>query len=487
MASLMGKKKHAQRESKECKRHYDSDDCYDDIGGEMPGFDPKLHAMLCKKIPFVGPQEEDEDGFQVVPYKKKPGKRNPGNRLIPKKGEYDPEMVSKFTKIFKDYFYSTTGRQIEKFQLTPSTHKYVTMMPAARNRDRVLATLFESRPVIWDLFAGSGADIISNLEELDPKEIVACNKSVPEEIVHGPEYDKSMQEFNILKQNIDAFYDAYPELKGDPSNNYFRKDGTPCTHMKLKHTHAHTFILSCPEGTEVDMVYLDPSWDDEHKPGSKDERKYEMEPKELFDHLEQIIWGPIRTRKIKVGCYVIKTRWNWMKVQEYLPKINSEFMAMYSIRSQPFRSKLDQVGPYGQVKGVYHFMVLVHKQYKTVNVQNGQLYYDIVRNGTPVWVKRSTVIKIHKPRYSNQLANPEFTETDPHNDEEYFFVNPPPSKHPGERMTDGGNAGKKKSSYDPNYYRVEPGPRRTAPDQNPYNVLPDDTQRRLQARIECEY
>ena len=475
----MGKKKHSSHCKKEWDKYHEDSDCYDDVGCKTDSFDPKLHAMLCEKLSFMGPQ--DKDGFEIVPYKQKPGKRNPGNRLIPKKGEYDPEMVERFDKIFKDYFYATTGRAIDGFKLTPSTHKYVTMMPAARDRNRVLSTLFESRPKIWDLFAGSGADILSYLEELDPLEVVACNKSVPEMVVHGPEYDKSMEDFKVLQGNVEAFFKAYPELRGDPSNKWARMDGTVATNVKLKHTHAHTFILSCPEGSEVDMVYLDPSWDDEQKPGSKDERKYEMEPKELFDHLEEMIWGPIRARKIMVGCYVIKTRWSWLKVQEYLPKINNEFMAMYSVRVQPFRSKLDNVGKYGEVKGVYHFMVLVHKQYKTVNVRNGQLYDDIVRNGTPVWVKRNTVIKVHKPQYSNHLGTPEFTEKDPHNEEEYFFVKPPPPKRPGERVTEERGSSKKRSSYDPNYYRPD-----KAPDKNRYDVLPQEAGR-LQAHIECEF
>lgn len=483
----MGKKHSHGKKKDHCKTKWmdpHDSECEEDIGSEACTFDPKFHAMLCEKLPFLGPTvrgPKDKDGFEIVPHRQKAGKRNPGNRLIPKKHEYNEADVERFTEAFKNYFFAMTGRRIEGFQLTAATHKYVTMMPHARKRNRILATLFDSRPKFWDLFGGSGADAIFSIMDLDPEEVVCCNKSVPESVVNGPEYDKSLQEMDVLKGNIESFLRAYPELrgdKGDPGNSGMRPDGQPATRVKCKHMHAHTYIYSVPEGTEVDVVYLDPSWDDEQKPGSKDERKYEMEPKELFDHLEEIIWGPIRAKKIKVGVYVIKTRWNWLKVQEYLPKINDEYIAMYSVRAQPFRSKLDQFGRYGEVKGVYHFMILVHKQYKTVNAPNGQLYWDIVRNGVPVWVKRDTVIRVHKPEYSNQLSTPVFTETDPHNDADYFHVQPQAVKRAGERVVEKHDK-KKSSSYDPDYFKVVPA---IPEKRNPYNVLPqDDTRRQLWA------
>jgi hypothetical protein len=494
----MGKRHNKSNRAAESPDEYSSDDECGDLVSQQ--FDPVLHSMLCERIPYsLGPNKEDDDGFTTVPSRSKKGpkhtpvppkksthKRNPGNRLIPKRSEYNPEDVERFTESYKKYHYGMTGRWLSGFKLTPATHKYVTMMPHARRRNQILATLFDSRPKFWDLFGGSGADAISAMMDLDPEEIVCCNKSVPESVVNGPEYEQSLQEMAVLNGNIASFLKAYPELRGDrgdPTNGGIRQDGQPATRVKCKHTHAHTFIYSCPEGTEVDVVYLDPSWDDEQKPGSKDERKYEMQPKELFDHLEENIWGPIRSRKIKVGVYVIKTRWNWLKVQEYLPQVNNDYIAMYSVRAQPFRTRLDEFGQYGEVKGVYHFMILVHKQYKTVNAPNGQLYWDIVRNGVPVYVKRDTVIKVHKPEYSNQLSTPVFTESDPQNEAEYFKVEGA-SKHPRERFVEKHDK-KKNASYDPNYFKVVPPPRDDRPDHpNRYDVLPaDETERHLTIRI----
>lgn len=509
----MGKRHNKSKYDMESLEVYSSDDMGDACCSGS--FNIVLHSMLCEKVPFDDEAfdlelgDEDEDGFTTVPSKgkktpkkaeppKKSGvKKNPGNRLIPKREDYRIEDVERFTTIFKNVHYGMTGRKLKGFKLTPATHKYVTMMVHGRKRDQILATLFDSRPTCWDLYSGSGADAISFMEDLNPQEVVCCNKSVPEGVTYGPAFEQSEKEFEVLKNNINSFWEAYPELRGDPANNWLRKDGQTQTKVKLKHMHAHTYIRSCAEGTEVDMIYLDPSWDDE----LKDERKFEMQPKELFDNLEENIWGPIREKKIKVGVYVIKTRWNWLRVQEYLPKVNSEYLAMYSVRAQPFRTKLDEFGKFGEVKGLYHFMILVHRQYKTVNAPNGQLYWDIVRNGIPVWVKRDTVIKIHKPEYSNQLSTPEFTETDPHNEAEYFKVEPPPFPHDMKRYVEDDKK-KKNASYNPEYFKVVPEksakakeakretvekkkePKRDVPaPPNRYTVLPDDdTGRALKAR-----
>lgn len=64
----MGKKKHSSsRDKKDSKKYHDNSDCYDDIGRcAMDSFDPKLHAMLCGKIPFVSPR--DQNSSKIVPF-----------------------------------------------------------------------------------------------------------------------------------------------------------------------------------------------------------------------------------------------------------------------------------------------------------------------------------------------------------------------------------------------------------------------------------
>ena len=410
-------------------------------------FDAKMHEFLCGQSTarpgiYLGPRRADDDGWNHVKRREvvRPGRRHPGNRTIPTRAQADPEMVKKFSRVFRDYFYGLTGRPLTGFELTPSSHKYVSMLSSARERDRVLATLFQTRPVVWDLMAGSGADVLAFLLDLNPKVVVACQRAVTNS-KDSSQFAASEQEYRVMEGNIRAFANAFPELKivihdSSVADRHALSagagvdDGAAGTYIpptvKCKHQHAETFITSQKEGTEVDMIYLDPSWDDDYDQSAESARKFELSPAELFKRLDDIIWGPIKLRKIKVGCYVIKTRWNWLKVQEYLPAINSEVIAKYSIRAQPFRKAVGPDGLYGQKQGVFHYMVLVHREYQTISAHNNQMYWDIVRDGKPVWVKTDTVVHPAKPVYSNQLNNPVFLESDPHKPAEYFLVQPPP-------------------------------------------------------------
>jgi hypothetical protein len=407
----------------------ENDDSYT---GKYP-FDVKAHAALCALVPydqrkFLGPKNED---WTVV------GPRGKPHKGIPVAVPQSEGKMRHHERVFRDLFYAYTGRKILDFKLTPESSKYISMLTSARERDNVLSTLFSSRPVIWDLFAGSGADVYSFLSNLWPKTVVACQRSVRDGVSHGSEYEKSKNEYKVLTKNIQAYVDVFPELKLKiytegrmdpfPALSAGEGHGIPSTAdtppvIKCKHLLAEDFI-NTQEGAEVDMVYLDPSWDDEHD-SDENPLKYELSPKQLFDRLERIIWGPIRRKNIKVGCYVIKTRWNWLKVQEYLPSINSEYIARYSVEAQPFRHVLDQPGPYGAIKGIYHYMILVHRDYETIEVKNTQMYWDIVQNGKPVWIKRDTVVPIYKPMYTHRPSNPVYTEEDPKNVDDYFKVDP---------------------------------------------------------------
>ena len=474
-------------------------------------FDERLHALLCGgQSRFLGPRitPVDPNAWQTHTHDRKPGKHLPGNRneKIVVKGEASAEWVERLSKIFRDYFYGLYGRQIPTFQLTQASVKYISMLSSARARDRVLATLFQKRPVIWDLMAGSGADVLAFLLDLNPYEIVACQRSTTPGDSSSEQYQASLHEFQIMQENIMNLSRAFPELRvalrsDERSLNapmLAAGEGQEIRHtipVKCKHKHAETFIMSCPDGTEVDMIYLDPSWDDDYATeGEVSMRKYELSPKELFDRLERIIWGPIERKKIKVGCYVIKTRWNWLQVQQYLPSINSKFIAMYSIKARQFAAHPGKPGPYGQKQGIFHYMVLVHRDYQTITAENDQMYWDIVRNGQAVWVKKDTFAQVVKPVYSDHHHNPEFTERDPHNPSEYIHIEPPPALRPGQYTKAKEPA---KPTYDPRKEDQE-GERPAASGEeredgeeeefsrfrsrNPYDNLPEEYDAILRAR-----
>ena len=399
-------------------------------------FDQELHQFLCFGL---GPQNRDGEWREVVHGKSKKAK------------VYTQKQIDAFSETYRDYFHALTGHRLEKFQLTATTQKYVSMLEFARVRDRILATMLERRPKIWELGAGSGGDGIAFMMDLDPQEIVLCQRSVPDGVNHGDEYDQSVREYNVMCENIKDFVhtvklDARIDIEGGRPEDSQRKRRTL---VKCKHKLAENFIMSQTSKPEVDIVYLDPSWDDDHDSGGNTANGRELTPSELFARLERIIWAPIRTMGIKVGCYVIKTRWNWLEVQKYMDTIDSEFQAVYSVRTHPFRPDPTTPRPegYGGIQGVYHYMILTHKEYKTVDVNNSQMYWDIVRDKVPVWIKKSTCVGVTRPVYSNHTPFPEMTESRPQNEGDYIMIKPHGKRRKGAERTKGAKTPQEQTSY----------------------------------------
>lgn len=464
-------------------RRYHCDTSSDSDGdGMVEGeFDQTKHELLCFGL---GPKKfdpVDPDGFKTV--------RNAG---VKPARTYTDRDIKLFSTIYRNYFLGLTGIQLRKFQLTQSTHKYVSMLEFARGRDRVLATLFERRPIIWDLHAGSGADSIAFLLDLDPREVVMCQRSVQDGSTDADGMKASLHDYQVMCNNMKDFLSAVPginarlDIEGEP-DAVPGGAGTRRVHVKCKHKLAESFIMSSA-GKEVDIVHLDPSWDDDRDSGGGATRGAEMTPAELFHQLERLIWGPIKRMNIKVGCYVIKTRWNWLKVQQYMEAVNSEFTAMYSVRTQPFRPNVEKMRPeeHGGVRGVYHYMILTHKEYKTIELENSQMYWDIVRNSVPVWVKKSTCVGLIKPLYSNHAQFPDYTESAPRNPGEYIKIEPQ-GKHRGAKIKGPAKPGEH-TSYDSQKFEpaVQPSEEPRADfdtdeeedssyaTPNPYRMLPQE-------------
>jgi hypothetical protein len=426
----------------------DSDDDIDTKVMSQAFFDSKLHDILCGKRPidpsvFLGPQVTHHEGkIPVAPYA-------------------DEKDVARASQTFRQMFYAYTGRQIMNFKLTKETQRYVSMLTSARSRDRYLCTLLSHPPKIWDLSAGSGADVIFMCENLGAQLIVACQRSVPEEFQSlRPEYDDSLKLYKVMVKNIECYLEARPELKG-----FITDDGTGSRpadaqlEIRCRHILAEKYISSQQPGTEVDIVYLDPSWDNEYD-SLHNARQYELSPKELFDRLEKIIWAPIRARNIKVGIYVIKTRWDWIDVQEFV-SIKDEFIAFYSVEAIQFRDEavIQKDGPYHSAKGLFRYMILVHKNYQTIHERNNQMYWDIVRNGIPVWVKKDSMIGVHKPQYTESFPVPEWTDKQPADVSDYIHIIPPkPFK--GHRIIHAYKGPQRRSTYDPSKFFREPSAER---------------------------
>ena len=414
----------------------------------MPG------GSLGAKVKRKGWSKPDSEGWSH----KKP------TRGAKDKKEYTDQQLKQFARIYTDDVKALTAFEMDNFQLTRSSQKYVSMFNFARARDRVLATMFERPPCIWDLHAGSGADSFAFLADLNPKEVVICQRSVPDGTHHGPRFDESKAEYEVMCSNIKSFVraagiDALISIEGD-SQAATRPHHV---HIKCKHKLAENFIMTVPDNTEVDIVHLDPSWDDDHDVGEKVMYGREMTPNELFSRLDHLIWKPIEKKGIKVGCYVIKTRWNLLKVEQYLQAVNSQFIATYSVRAKPFRPNLDGIkaDAYEGSKGAYYYMILTHREYKTIDVVPSQMYWDIVRNGTTVWVKRDTCVGLIKPAYSNHKQYPVWTDKDP-KDPAYMEIRPHSRPRRGAAKAEGPHNPEEHTTYDPRKYHTGEEPEQEA-------------------------
>ena len=356
------------------------------------------------------------DGFeQRMPY------NTNGTPIIRKHTLISEQQARMFSEKYNAYFYGLTGKRIS-FIITPTAQPYISMLEMCRHRDQILMTLFDKPPVVWDLLGGSGGDSFGFLLDLDVERLIIVEKGT------GTKEEIS-RESKALVHNIQAFCACFEEYANAlrPS-----REGLNDARVQIHHTTAKNFIEQANPSKEplsIDMAFLDPSWDkaydaDEQPQGGQQPSEYEISPTELFGYLDRHIWQPLRRNRITVDIFVIKTRWEWSRVQQELERINSEYLTLYSIQCIQFAEYLDttQVGQYGEIRGQYHYMILKHKEYQVKQDTRSQWYFDLIRKGKRIYVDERTTVKPFKPRYSDHLRYPTVYYT-PH--EHCFEVTPP--------------------------------------------------------------
>lgn len=357
------------------------------------------------------------DGFeQRMPY------NTNGTPIIRKHTLISEQQARMFSEKYNAYFYGLTGKRIS-FIITPTAQPYISMLEMCRHRDQILMTLFDKRPVVWDLMGGSGGDSFGFLLDLDVERLIIVEKGT------GTKEEIS-RESKALEHNIQAFCSCFEEYANAlrPS-----REGLNDARVQIHHTTAKDFIEQANPSKEpmsIDMAFLDPSWDkaydadEQPQGGQQPNDEYEISPTELFGYLDRHIWQPLRRNRITVDIFVIKTRWEWSRVQQELERINSEYMALYSIQCIQFAEYLDttKVGKYGEIRGQYHYMILKHKHYQVKQDNRSKWYFDLTRKGKRIYVDERTTVKPFKPRYADHLRYPTVYST-PH--EHCFEVTPP--------------------------------------------------------------
>ena len=377
-----------------------------------PHADPPQELSAPQKFRIV----RHPDGF----VEKRPYNTN-GSPIIRKHTLISEEQAKLFSEKYNTYFYGLTGKKIN-FIITPTAQPYISMLEMCRRRDQILMTLFDKPPIVWDLMGGSGADSYGFLLDLDVHSLVIVERGTGTK-------DEISREAKALEHNIKAFCECFKEFADafKPSH-----PGAKDARVQVHHMNAKDFIEQANPSKEpmaIDMAFLDPSWDkaydtDELPAGAHADGEYEISPSELFGYLDRHIWQPLRKNRITVDIFVIKTRWEWSRVQQELEKINSEYIALYSIQCVQFAQYLNMknVGKYGEIKGQYHYMILKHKKYQVKLDNRSKWYFDLIRRGKRIYVDERTIVKPFKPRYADHLAHPTVYYS-PH--EHCFEVTPP--------------------------------------------------------------
>lgn len=428
-----------------------------------------------------------------------------GAPRIRKKELYSEEEVRVFSEKYNAYFYALTGKHLD-FKITPTSQPYLSMLEACRHRDQVLMTLFEEPPVIWELMGGSGSDSIAFMLDLAPKEIVIVEYGIGED-------GEKTREKNALIHNINSFCKCFEEYRDafDPQD-----PGAAHKRVRVEYTTARDYInrsnpIDRSTGKRprlhVNMVYLDPSWDkafyqaveteghkkardDQEDEGEEEEKyvpniveEYESTPEELFHYLQAQVWGPIKENNIHVDVYLLKTRWEWSHVQKQLEQVNSDYYIPYSIQAVPFQEHLaGPAGKYGEIKGQFHWITMIHKNYRTIYDRRTKWYMDLIRKGKKVYVDERTIIKPFHPRYTDHLQFPTVYET-PH--EHCFEVAPPPPAK-GKREQAGGPKVRiprkepKKPYEPPENWREQERPQVPPPPENVWETRRKEAERRKQ-------
>jgi hypothetical protein len=344
-----------------------------------------------------------------------------GAPIIRKHTQISEEQAILFSKKFNAYFYGLTKKKIN-FIITPTAQPYISMLEMCRHRDQYLMTLFDEQPEVWDLMGGSGADSYGFLLDLDPRRLVIVEKGTGSK-------EEISRESKALEHNMKEFCNCFQEYENAMKPS---REGANDARVQIHHMTAKEFIEQANPSKEpktIDMAFLDPSWDKAYDPeerpvGAEPENEYEISPTELFGYLDRHVWQPLRRNRITVDIFVIKTRWEWSRVQEELERINSDYLAFYSIQCIQFVEYLDKrnVGKYGEIRGQYHYMILKHKKYQVKQDNRSKWYFDLIRKGKRIYVDERTVVKPFKPRYVDHLKYPTVYYS-PH--EHCFEVTPP--------------------------------------------------------------
>lgn len=362
-------------------------------------------------------EEDDAEGGEWEQVVRKP------KGLPVLKHAYSQKQCRMFSAMYNAYFKVLTGKDLN-FVITPSSQPFVSAFEACIERDQLLATLFNERPVIVDPMGGSGSDTISMLFNLYPKLIITCEWVYIDDKEDTTGRDA---EYNTLKRNIENMRRLFPEFQ-DADAPEIRNENMDCK----------IFLEGLDLHFNIDILYLDPNW-------ANGWSKSERTPTEMISYLKESVFDPLNKRKIEPKCIIFKTRWGHENLRALMKELSPNYHPMYSIEATPFREKVDEVKfeETGEVHGRFHWVVIVHNELKTIHWKRSQVYMDLLRNGKDVTVAKADFIRPHIPLYSNNIRIPRKRERSD-NAETITVIAP---KHSQTRATKNGRPAKARQGH----------------------------------------
>lgn len=298
-------------------------------------------------------------------------------------------MCDYFSSVYNKYFKVYTGKELG-FIITPQSQPYVSTLEACLRRDRLLATLFDERPVVVDPFGGSGSDICMMLFNLYPKEIY-CSDAV-----FGQDVRVRQKEGGIMQHNYENMMMLFEELKHGVHGMKPPVIHTPVMQESIQ------FIRSLPENLHVDILNLDPCWS---RPG----QKYEMDPTQMASYLKANVFTPLKERNITPKCILLKTRWAADHLENIMGVLPGQYFADYSVEATPFKDFISEIvhkNDRREAKGRFHWTILVHHQLKNIVWHQSEAYKRLVKQHKSVTVLLSSLVRPNIPLYANRIPFP---------------------------------------------------------------------------------
>lgn len=276
-------------------------------------------------------------------------KKHGNKRVLP------DHVVRRFVQEFNQYWQEEFGLHIN-FTFHNEDIENLTITDPALARNMFLQKFFIKPPVIFECFAGVGADTITFLHDFNPKAIYTVQRAM---LLATAEEVRS---YDTLQNNIRNFILAVPGIRDDV--------------VKFSPISIQTYIAHMAKSTLVDLLYLDPPW---RLDGVK-----ECTPTELIEFLNAAVFAPLAQNKIVPRVICIKTRFG----RDQIDPIQALFPAY----------RLDTCLECQPLQNIFYFHIFALKGTVDAVYQRGSVFKRILDTG-----KRLRVV--NPPSGSATVAN----------------------------------------------------------------------------------